>query len=109
MVQGRRFDGEHAAGEGHRCVRESLNGQTVSVLADNGATVALTKPQSRTARRKSVLPVRRRELRSHRQHQQQQSEPGCDIYRHIRTAKIADVEVIKDGSEADVRRRTRCG
>ncbi|MCW3210427.1 hypothetical protein NWE48_23610 [Escherichia coli] len=36
--------------EGHRCVRESLNGQTVSVMANNGATVTPTlSSQGRTA------------------------------------------------------------
>ncbi len=109
MVQGGRFDGEHAACEGNRCIRKSLAGQTVSVLADNGATVSPTSSQGRTVRWRSLSPARRRGSYSHRNHQQQQSEPGCDIYRHVRTAQIADLVVIKDGSEADVRRRTRCG
>ncbi|GHK96892.1 inverse autotransporter beta-barrel domain-containing protein [Escherichia coli] len=38
----------------------ALAGQTVSVLADNGATVARRSPRSRTVRWRSLLPARRR-------------------------------------------------
>ncbi len=109
MFRGGRFDGEHAAGEGDGCVRNTLAGQTVSVLADNGATTAQRSSQSRTGRWRSQSPARRRSQCSHCNHQQQYSESERDIFADVRTAKIADLVVIKDGSERTVRRRTRYG
>ncbi|EMB0741778.1 Ig-like domain-containing protein [Escherichia coli] len=80
----------------------ALNGQTVSVLADNGATVALTettKPDgtaeiSVTSQTAGVSAVTV-SINSSSQSR------DVTFIADIRTAKIADVEVIKDGSEAD--------
>ncbi len=60
----------------------ALAGQTVSVLADNGATVAptvTTQPDGTVEI--SVTSQTAGTSNSHRQHQQQQPEPGRDIYR----------------------------
>ncbi|XBY08954.1 Ig-like domain-containing protein [Escherichia coli] len=60
----------------------TLAGQTVSVMAGNGATVAptvITEPDG-TAEI-SVTSQTAGSQCSHRQHQQQQPEPGCDVYR----------------------------
>ena len=80
----------------------ALAGQTVSVLADNGATVALTettKPDgtaeisvtSQTAGVSAVTAT----INSSTQSQ------NVTFIADVRTAKIADLVVIKDGSEAD--------
>ena len=81
----------------------ALAGQTVSVLADNGATVCPDghhgpdgtveiSVTSQTAGRTSQ-PVRRRG--GHRQHQQQQPEPErLTFIADVRTAQIADLVVI---------------
>ncbi|WP_250389798.1 Ig-like domain-containing protein, partial [Escherichia coli] len=79
-----------------------LAGQTVSVLADNGATVALTettKPDgtaeisvtSQTAGVSAVTVSINNSSQSR----------NVTFIADVRTAKIADLEVIKDGSEAD--------
>ncbi|WP_252385982.1 Ig-like domain-containing protein, partial [Escherichia coli] len=80
----------------------ALGGQTVSVLADNGATVAptvTTQPDgtveisvtSQTAGVSAVTAT----INSSSQSQ------NVTFIADVRTAKIADLEVIKDGSEAD--------
>ncbi|EGI4399108.1 Ig-like domain-containing protein [Escherichia coli] len=80
----------------------ALAGQTVSVLADNGATVALTvttQPDgtveisvtSQTAGVSAVTAT----INSSTQSQ------NVTFIADVRTAKIADLVVIKDGSEAD--------
>ncbi|HDT2432232.1 TPA: Ig-like domain-containing protein [Escherichia coli] len=80
----------------------ALAGQTVSVLADNGATVALTettKPDgtaeisvtSQTAGVSAVTAT----INSSSQSQ------NVTFIADVSTAKIADLVVIKDGSEAD--------
>uniref|UniRef100_UPI0020234677 Ig-like domain-containing protein n=2 Tax=Escherichia coli TaxID=562 RepID=UPI0020234677 len=80
----------------------TLNGQTVSVLADNGATVAptvTTQPDgtveisvtSQTAGVSAVTAT----INSSTQSQ------NVTFIADVRTAKIADLVVIKDGSEAD--------
>ena len=80
----------------------ALNGQTVSVMADNGATVAptvITEPDgtveisvtSQTAGVSAVTAT----INSSSQSQ------NVTFIADIRTAKIADLVVIKDGSEAD--------
>ncbi len=51
----------HAAGEGHRCVRECAEWTDGRVMADNGATVAPTVITEPDGRWKSVSPARRRE------------------------------------------------
>ena len=78
----------------------ALAGQTVSVLADNGATVGRS-PRSRTARWRSVSPARRREQYSHRQHQQQQPEPERDVYRRCQDGEDRGSGGYGDGSVAD--------
>ncbi|WP_343214228.1 Ig-like domain-containing protein [Escherichia coli] len=80
----------------------ALAGQTVSVMADNGATVAptvTTKPDgtveiSVTSQTAGVSAVTV-SINSSSQSQ------NVTFIADVRTAKIADVEVIKDGSEAD--------
>ncbi len=109
MVQRRTFDGEHAAGEGDRCVRQCTCRQAVSVMAGNSATVTPTVTTSRTVRWSSVSPARRQEPVQSRQYQQQQPEPGRDIYRRCQPAQIASLEVTQDNSVADGAMRTRCG
>ncbi|WP_195753876.1 Ig-like domain-containing protein, partial [Escherichia coli] len=80
----------------------ALDGQTVSVLADNGATVAptvTTKPDgtveisvtSQTAGISAVTAT----INSSSQSQ------SVTFVADVRTAQIADLVVIKDGSEAD--------
>ncbi len=80
----------------------ALNGQTVSVLADNGATVAptvITEPDgtveisvtSQTAGVSAVTAT----INSSSQSQ------NVTFIADVSTAKIADLVVIKDGSEAD--------
>ncbi|HDJ9753485.1 TPA: inverse autotransporter adhesin EaeX/Air [Escherichia coli] len=80
----------------------ALAGQTVSVLADNGATVAstmTTKPDgtveisvtSQTAGTSSVTASINNSSQSR----------DVTFIADVRTAQIADLEVIKDGSEAD--------
>ncbi|WP_230893850.1 inverse autotransporter adhesin IatC [Escherichia coli] len=80
----------------------ALNGQTVSVLADNGATVTptvTTEPDgtveisitSQTAGVSAVTAT----INSSTQSQ------NVTFIADVRTAKIADLVVIKDGSEAD--------
>ncbi len=80
----------------------TLNGQTVSVLADNGATTAptvTTQPDgtveisvtSQTAGVSAVTAT----INSSTQSQ------NVTFIADVRTAKIADLVVIKDGSEAD--------
>ncbi|MGU5138469.1 Ig-like domain-containing protein [Escherichia coli] len=80
----------------------ALNGQTVSVMADNGATVAptvITEPDgtveisvtSQTAGASAVTAT----INSSSQSQ------NVTFIADVRTAKIADLVVIKDGSEAD--------
>ncbi|WP_172833771.1 Ig-like domain-containing protein, partial [Escherichia coli] len=80
----------------------TLGGQTVSVLADNGATVApvvTTQPDgtveisvtSQTAGVSAVTAT----INSSTQSQ------NVTFIADVRTAKIADLVVIKDGSEAD--------
>ena len=80
----------------------ALNGQTVSVLADNGATVALTettKPDgtveisvtSQTAGTSTVTASINSSSQSR----------DVTFIADIRTAQIADLVVIKDGSVAD--------
>ncbi|HDX9293503.1 TPA: Ig-like domain-containing protein [Escherichia coli] len=80
----------------------ALDGQTVSVLADNGATVAstmTTKPDgtveisvtSQTAGTSSVTASINNSSQSR----------DVTFIADVRTAQIADLEVIKDGSEAD--------
>ncbi|EON4835992.1 beta strand repeat-containing protein, partial [Escherichia coli] len=80
----------------------ALAGQTVSVLADNGATVAstmTTKPDgtveisvtSQTAGTSSVTASINNSSQSR----------DVTFIADARTAQIADLEVIKDGSEAD--------
>ncbi|MDJ1275070.1 hypothetical protein E8D73_11095 [Escherichia coli] len=80
----------------------ALNGQTVSVMADNGATVAptvITEPDgtveisvtSQTAGVSAVTAT----INSSSQSQ------NVTFIADVRTAKIADLVVIKDGSEAD--------
>ncbi|XBY08952.1 Ig-like domain-containing protein [Escherichia coli] len=60
----------------------ALAGQTVSVTAGNGATVAptVTTQPDGTAGDQCHQPDGGSQC-SHRQHQQQQPEPGCDVYR----------------------------
>ena len=80
----------------------ALAGQTVSVLADNGATVApavTTQPDgtveiSVTSQTAGVSAVTA-SINSSSQSR------DVTFIADIRTAKIADMEVIKDGSEAD--------
>ncbi|CAD5991586.1 Ig-like domain-containing protein [Escherichia coli] len=80
----------------------ALGGQTVSVLADNGATVSPTvttesdgtveiSVTSQTAGISAVTAT----INSSSQSQ------NVTFVADVRTAKIADLEVIKDGSEAD--------
>ncbi|HBA9060842.1 TPA: hypothetical protein J1276_004181, partial [Escherichia coli] len=80
----------------------ALAGQTVSVMADNGATVAptvSTKPDgmvelsvtSQTAGTSVVTASINNSSQSR----------NVTFIADVRTAKIADLEVIKDGSEAD--------
>ncbi|HFU8205514.1 TPA: Ig-like domain-containing protein, partial [Escherichia coli] len=80
----------------------ALNGQTVSVMADNGATVAptvITEPDgtveisvtSQTAGVSAVTAT----INSSSQSQ------NVTFIADVSTAKIADLVVIKDGSEAD--------
>ncbi len=80
----------------------ALNGQTVSVMADNGATVAptvITEPDgtveisvtSQTAGVSAVTAT----INSSSQSQ------NVTFIADVRTAKIADLVVIKEGSEAD--------
>ncbi|MSN14385.1 acylphosphatase [Escherichia coli] len=80
----------------------ALNGQTVSVMADNGATVAptvITEPDgtveisvtSQTAGISAVTAT----INSSSQSQ------NVTFIADVSTAKIADLVVIKDGSEAD--------
>ncbi|HFU8599831.1 TPA: inverse autotransporter adhesin IatC [Escherichia coli] len=80
----------------------ALNGQTVSVMADNGATTAptvITEPDgtveisvtSQTAGVSAVTAT----INSSSQSQ------NVTFIADVRTAKIADLVVIKDGSEAD--------
>ncbi|EEY5751856.1 hypothetical protein ERU66_20160 [Escherichia coli] len=80
----------------------ALNGQTVSVMADNGATVAptvITEPDgtveisvtSQTAAVSAVTAT----INSSSQSQ------NVTFIADVSTAKIADLVVIKDGSEAD--------
>ncbi|MGS5267515.1 Ig-like domain-containing protein, partial [Escherichia coli] len=80
----------------------TLAGQTVSVMADNGATVAstmTTKPDgtveisvtSQTAGTSTVTASINNSSQSR----------DVTFIADVRTAKIADLEVIKDGSEAD--------
>ncbi|MSK10859.1 invasin [Escherichia coli] len=80
----------------------ALNGQTVSVMADNGATVAptvITEPDgtveisvtSQTAGVSAVTAT----INSSSQSQ------NVTFVADVSTAKIADLVVIKDGSEAD--------
>ena len=80
----------------------ALNGQTVSVMADNGATVAptvITEPDgtveisvtSQTAGASAVTAT----INSSSQSQ------NVTFIADVSTAKIADLVVIKDGSEAD--------
>ena len=80
----------------------TLDGQTVSVLADNGATVAptvTTKPDgtveisvtSQTAGISAVTATINSSSQSR----------NVTFIADVRTAKIADLVVIKDGSEAD--------
>ncbi|EFM2178480.1 hypothetical protein HCQ71_001430 [Escherichia coli] len=80
----------------------ALDGQTVSVLADNGATVAptvTTKPDgtveisvtSQTARISAVTATINSSSQSR----------NVTFIADVRTAQIADLVVIKDGSEAD--------
>ncbi|MGC0623031.1 inverse autotransporter adhesin IatC [Escherichia coli] len=80
----------------------ALNGQTVSVLADNGATVAptmTTKPDgtveisvtSQTAGISAVTATINNSTASQ----------NVMFIADVRTAQIADLVVIKDGSEAD--------
>ncbi|MBW9561361.1 acylphosphatase [Escherichia coli] len=80
----------------------ALAGQTVSVMADNGATVAstmTTKPDgtveisvtSQTAGISTVTATINSSSQSR----------NVTFVADVRTAKIADLEVIKDGSEAD--------
>ncbi|HEI2584480.1 TPA: inverse autotransporter adhesin EaeX/Air [Escherichia coli] len=80
----------------------TLGGQTVSVMADNGATVAstvTTKPDgtaeiSVTSQTAGVSTVTA-SINSSSQSQ------NVTFVADVRTAKIADLVVIKDGSEAD--------
>ncbi|MZU66055.1 hypothetical protein GUA54_12205 [Escherichia coli] len=80
----------------------ALNGQTVSVMADNGATVAptvITEPDgtveisvtSQTAGVSAVTATINRSSQSQ----------NVTFIADVSTAKIADLVVIKDGSEAD--------
>ncbi len=80
----------------------ALNGQTVSVMADNGATVAptvITEPDgtveisvtSQTAGVSAVTATINSSSQSR----------DVTFIADVRTAKIADLVVIKDGSEAD--------
>ncbi|WP_250382226.1 Ig-like domain-containing protein, partial [Escherichia coli] len=80
----------------------ALNGQTVSVLAGNGATVAptvITEPDgtaeipvtSQTAGVSAVTATINNSSQSR----------NVTFVADVRTAKIADLVVIKDGSEAD--------
>ncbi|MZV14253.1 hypothetical protein GUA85_10955 [Escherichia coli] len=80
----------------------ALNGQTVSVMADNGATVAptvITEPDgtveisvtSQTAGVSAVTATINRSSQSQ----------NVTFVADVSTAKIADLVVIKDGSEAD--------
>ncbi|MSD68340.1 invasin [Escherichia coli] len=80
----------------------ALNGQTVSVMADNGATVAptvITEPDgtveiSVTSQTAGVSAVTA-SINSSSQSQ------NVTFIADVSTAKIADLVVIKDGSEAD--------
>ncbi|MDZ9577462.1 Ig-like domain-containing protein, partial [Escherichia coli] len=80
----------------------ALAGQTVSVLADNGATVAptvTTQPDgtveiSVTSQTAGISAVTA-SINSSSQSQ------NVTFVADVRTAKIADLVVIKDGSEAD--------
>ncbi|HBA5693282.1 TPA: hypothetical protein J4P85_004609, partial [Escherichia coli] len=80
----------------------TLGGQTVSVMADNGATVAstvTTKPDgtaeiSVTSQTAGISAVTA-SINSSSQSQ------NVTFVADVRTAKIADLVVIKDGSEAD--------
>ena len=80
----------------------ALNGQTVSVMADNGATVAptvITEPDgtveisvtSQTAGTSTVTASINNSSQSR----------NVTFVADVRTAQIADLVVIKDGSEAD--------
>ncbi|MER2723312.1 inverse autotransporter adhesin IatC [Escherichia coli] len=80
----------------------ALNGQTVSVMADNGATVAptvITEPDgtveisvtSQTAGTSTVTASINNSSQSR----------NVTFIADVRTAQIADLVVIKDGSEAD--------
>ncbi len=80
----------------------TLAGQTVSVLADNGATVAptvITEPDG-TVEDLSHQPDRRNQC-GHRQRQQQQPEPERDVCRRCQDGEIADLVVTRDNSVAD--------
>ncbi|WP_256339513.1 Ig-like domain-containing protein [Escherichia coli] len=59
----------------------ALAGQTVSVTAGNSATVASTVTTKPDGTVEISVPVRRGEQYSHRNHQQQQSEPERDVCR----------------------------
>ncbi len=80
----------------------ALDGQTVSVLADNSATVAptvITEPDgtveiSATSQTAGVSAVTASINNS-------SLSRNVTFVADVRTAKIADLEVIKDGSEAD--------
>ena len=80
----------------------ALNGQTVSVMADNGATVAptvITQPDgtveiSVTSQTAGVSAVTA-SINSSSQSR------NVTFIADVRTAQIADLVVIKDGSEAD--------
>ncbi|WP_181020443.1 Ig-like domain-containing protein, partial [Escherichia coli] len=82
--------------------RMAIRGQTVSVLADNGATVAptvTTQPDgtveiSVTSQTAGISAVTA-SINSSSQSQ------NVTFVADVRTAKIADLVVIKDGSEAD--------
>ncbi|HAH3592671.1 TPA: hypothetical protein GF190_15775, partial [Escherichia coli] len=80
----------------------ALNGQTVSVLADNGATVALTettKPDG-TAEISVTSQTAGTSVVTASINNSSQSR-NVTFVADVRTAQIADLEVIKDGSVAD--------
>ncbi|MFP1528789.1 Ig-like domain-containing protein [Escherichia coli] len=83
MVQRREWCrlAEHAAREGNRCIANALAGQTVSVTAGNSATVASTVTTKPDGTVEISVTSQTAEQYSHRQHQQQQSEPERDVCR----------------------------
>ena len=81
-LSGRRRNGEHAAGEGHRCVRQCAwrtDGQRDGRQRRNGCPDGDHRA-GRHGGDQCHQPDGGSQC-SHRQHQQQQPEPGCDVYR----------------------------